>query len=113
MRLTTIAATSSSSGAALQAARANQATNLPGGPGRCTAAIDCTLANEAGRSVEINPTACENKTVYIRQAIPIAVGDRLRWTRNDRTQNIRNGQAFTLAAIDDQGQAEIAYPDGR
>lgn len=72
-----------------------------------------TLANAAGQTVEIDPTACPNKTVYTRQAIPVAVGDRLRWTRNDRTQNIRNGQSFTLAAIDGQGQAEIRYPDGR
>ena len=72
-----------------------------------------TLANEAGQIVEIDPTACPNKTVYTRQAIPVAVSDRLRWTRNDRTQNIRNGQAFTLTAIDAQGQAEIRYPDGR
>jgi Tfp pilus assembly protein PilZ len=65
------------------------------------------VADEAGRSVEINPMACEHKAVYVRQAIPIAVGDRLRWTRNDRTRNLRNGQAFTLTAINDQGQAEI------
>ncbi|MBE9137430.1 AAA family ATPase, partial [Nodosilinea sp. LEGE 07088] len=72
-----------------------------------------TLANAAGQTVEIDPTACPNKTVYTRQAIPVAVGDRLRWTRNDRAQNLRNGQAFTLSAIDAQGQAEIRYPDGR
>ncbi|MEA5449464.1 MobF family relaxase [Leptolyngbya sp. CCNP1308] len=72
-----------------------------------------TLANEAGQMLEIDPTACSNKTVYTRQAIPVAVGDRLRWTRNDRTQNIRNGQAFTLSAINAQGQAEVRYPDGR
>ncbi|PSN16476.1 conjugative relaxase domain protein, TrwC/TraI family [filamentous cyanobacterium CCT1] len=72
-----------------------------------------TLANEAGQMLEIDPMACPNKTVYTRQAIPVAVGDRLRWTRNDRTQNIRNGQAFTLTSIDAHGQAEIRYPDGR
>ena len=72
-----------------------------------------TLANEAGQTLEIDPTACPNKTVYTRQAIPVAVGDRLRWTRNDRSQNLRNGQSFTLSAIDAQGQAEIRYPDGR
>lgn len=72
-----------------------------------------TLADEAGQTFEIDPTACPNKTVYTRQAIPVAVGDRLRWTRNDRAQNIRNGQSFTLAAIDAQGQAEIRYSDGR
>ncbi|MGG6241743.1 MobF family relaxase [Nodosilinea sp. AN01ver1] len=72
-----------------------------------------TLANEAGQMLEIDPTACPNKTVYTRQAIPVAVGDRLRWTRNDRAQNLRNGQSFTLAAIDAQGQAEIRYSDGR
>ncbi|MEA5451803.1 MobF family relaxase [Leptolyngbya sp. CCNP1308] len=72
-----------------------------------------TLANEAGQTVEVDPTDCPNKTVYTRQAIPVAVGDRLRWTRNDRSQNLRNGQSFTLAAIDAQGQAEIRYSDGR
>lgn len=71
------------------------------------------VADEAGRSFDINPMACEHKAVYIRQAIPIAVGDRLRWTRNDRTRNLRNGQAFTLKAIHGQGQAEVAYRDGR
>jgi conjugative relaxase-like TrwC/TraI family protein len=72
-----------------------------------------TMADEAGQTLEIDPTDCPNKAVYTRQAVPVAVGDRLRWTRNDRTQNLRNGQAFTLAAIDAQGQAEIRYPDGR
>ncbi len=72
-----------------------------------------TLADEAGKTLEVDPTACPNKAVYTRQALPIAVGDRLRWTRNDRAQHRRNGQAFTLTAIDAQGQAKIRYPDGR
>lgn len=52
------------------------------------------LEDEAGRSITINPAACQHKFVYAQQVIPLAVGDRLRWTRNDRTRNIRNGQTF-------------------
>jgi ATP-dependent exoDNAse (exonuclease V) alpha subunit len=71
-----------------------------------------TLANAAGQMLEIDPMACPNKTVYTRQAIPVAVGDRLRWTRNDRSQNIRNGQAFTHSGPINIRNAKFAEDQG-
>lgn len=71
------------------------------------------LEDEAGRSITINPAACQHKSVYAQQVIPLADGDRLRWTRNDRTRNIRNGQTFQITEIDTQGNAALLYNDGR
>ncbi|PSB43219.1 hypothetical protein C7B80_24870, partial [Cyanosarcina cf. burmensis CCALA 770] len=51
------------------------------------------------------------KTVYTQQPIEIAVGDRLRWTRNDREKSRRNGQEFTVVAIE-RDNAQIQYKDG-
>ena len=51
------------------------------------------------------------KMVYTQQPIEIAVGDRLRWTRNDREKSRRNGQEFTVVAIEPDN-AQIQYKDG-
>lgn len=52
------------------------------------------------------------KTVYSQISIEVAVGDRLKWTRNDRELGRRNGQEFTVMGIEGQ-IASIVYPDGR
>ncbi len=40
------------------------------------------------------------KTLYNQETIEIAVGDRARWTRNDKELGRRNGQEFTVTGID-------------
>ncbi|MBD2166473.1 relaxase domain-containing protein [Calothrix membranacea FACHB-236] len=51
-----------------------------------------------------------NKAVYQRQSIELALGDRLRWTKNDRQLGRRNGQEFVVKAIDGN-KAQIQYLD--
>ena len=51
------------------------------------------------------------KAVYERQQIEIAVGDRLRWTKNERKLGRRNGQEFTVTAIEGNN-AQLQYLDG-
>jgi conjugative relaxase-like TrwC/TraI family protein len=69
-----------------------------------------TLRAMDGTRHTIDPMAFR-KTVYTQQSIEIAVGDRLRWTRNDRERSRRNGQEFTVVGID-QGNARIQYKNG-
>ncbi|MGB3295914.1 MAG: AAA family ATPase [Phormidesmis sp.] len=45
-----------------------------------------------GQLLSIDPARCQRKTVHAAQQINVAVGNRLRWTKNDRTTKIRNGQ---------------------
>ena len=52
------------------------------------------------------------KTVYTQQGIEIAVGERLKWTRNDQERARRNGQEFTVAALAGD-TAQIQYQDGK
>ncbi len=65
-----------------------------------------------GQTLTFNPVHCARKTSYRIQQLPIAIGDQLRWTRNDRDLGIRNGQQFTITALNDQGQAQILTADG-
>ncbi|MBE9061117.1 MobF family relaxase [cf. Phormidesmis sp. LEGE 11477] len=58
----------------------------------------------AGQLLKIDPARCDRKTVYRVQPINIAVGDKLRWTKNDRAAKTRNGQQFTVAEIDAAGK---------
>lgn len=69
-----------------------------------------TLRATDGTRHTIDPMAFR-KTVYTQQSIEIGVGDRLRWTRNDRQRSRRNGQEFTVVGID-QGNARIQYKNG-
>jgi conjugative relaxase-like TrwC/TraI family protein len=71
------------------------------------------LQAESGQHFTMNPAHCGQKTVYQVQAMPIAVGDRLRWTQNNRAAGIRNGQTFTVHQIDPQGHAQITYGNGQ
>ncbi|MEN8446332.1 MAG: ATP-binding domain-containing protein, partial [Cyanobacteria bacterium J06555_13] len=56
-----------------------------------------------GRLLSIDPVQCKRKTVYAAQPLNIAVGDRLRWTKNNRTTQTRNGQQFTVTEVLDSG----------
>ncbi|WP_121969202.1 MobF family relaxase [Leptolyngbya sp. BC1307] len=56
-----------------------------------------------GHLLSIDPVQCQRKAVYAAQTIDVAVGDRLRWTKNDRATKTHNGQQFTVAEVLDGG----------
>ncbi|MEM8502409.1 MAG: MobF family relaxase [Cyanobacteria bacterium P01_D01_bin.1] len=56
-----------------------------------------------GRLLSVDPLQCKRKSVYSAQTIDIAVGDRLRWTKNDRATKTRNGEQFTVTEVLDRG----------
>lgn len=72
-----------------------------------------TVETPHGQLLTVNPGRCQRKTVYAIQEIPIAKGDRLRWTRNNRAAKIRNGQRFTITEIDNGGNAQIVDDRGQ
>jgi conjugative relaxase-like TrwC/TraI family protein len=71
-----------------------------------------TLASADGNEFAIDPTQCLKKSVYQAQDIKVAVGDRLRWSKNDTSAGIRNGQTFKVLGFEDQ-QTQIEYADGK
>jgi conjugative relaxase-like TrwC/TraI family protein len=71
-----------------------------------------TLASADGNEFAIDPAHCLKKSVYQAQDIEVAVGDRLRWSRNDTSAGIRNGQTFKVLGFEDQ-QTQIEYADGK
>jgi conjugative relaxase-like TrwC/TraI family protein len=78
-----------------------------------TATNRLTVTANDGQRLEIDPSRCESKTIYQTDLIPLAAGDQLRWTRNDRNQGRRNGQVLTIDKLDDQGQAIVRDADGK
>ena len=74
---------------------------------RDTEANRLTVETPQGQLMVINPARCQRKTVYAVQEIAVAKGDLLRWTRNNRAAKVRNGQRFTVTAIDSNGNARI------
>jgi conjugative relaxase-like TrwC/TraI family protein len=70
------------------------------------------IRSPTGEIRSLNLSKCDHKTIYRESGFPIAVGDRLRWTKNDRANGIRNGQTFTIASIDMNGDAEVLNADG-
>lgn len=68
------------------------------------------LKDSSGNTFTVDPAF--EKTVYGRSTIEIAPGDRLRWTKNDRNKGRRNGQEFTVQAIEET-KATIEYSDGQ
>jgi ATP-dependent exoDNAse (exonuclease V) alpha subunit len=66
----------------------------------------------AGQLIEIDPARCERKAVYGMQPIAIAVGDQLRWTKNDRAAKTRNGQPFTVTEISAEGKVRTVDERG-
>jgi conjugative relaxase-like TrwC/TraI family protein len=65
------------------------------------------LETPSGSVLSINPAACPRKTVYTTQSISVAVGDRLRWTRNNSKVGIRNGQGFVVTGLEADGTATV------
>ena len=66
-----------------------------------------------GRLLSIDPAQCKRKTVYTVQPLKIAVGDRLRWTKNDRKTKTRNGQQFTVVEALDSGIVRTVDESGQ
>jgi conjugative relaxase-like TrwC/TraI family protein len=71
-----------------------------------------TLASANGNEFAIDPAHCLKKSVYQAQDIKVAVGDHLRWSKNDTSAGIRNGQTFKVLGFEDQ-QTQIEYADGK
>ncbi len=65
------------------------------------------LETPNGSILSVDPAACPRKTVYTAQSIQVAVGDRLRWTRNNAKAGIRNGQGFVVTELAADGTATI------
>ena len=72
-----------------------------------------TLETPSGSVLSINPAQCSRKTVFTTQAIPIAVGDKLRWTRNNREASVRNGQTIVVTRIEPNGSARVIDGEGK
>ena len=71
------------------------------------------LRGPDGKTFEFNPADCADKTTYAVQEIVIALGDQLRWTRNEAFPGVRNGQLVTVEAIDAAGSATLSDHNGR
>jgi conjugative relaxase-like TrwC/TraI family protein len=70
------------------------------------------LVSANGNEIAIDPSHCLKKSVYQAQEIDVAVGDRLRWSKNDTAAGIRNGQTFKILGFEDH-QTQIEYADGK
>ncbi|MFQ4138131.1 MobF family relaxase [Nodosilinea sp. PGN35] len=71
------------------------------------------LETPSGSVLSVDPAACPRKTVYTTQSIPVAVGDRLKWTRNNPKAGIRNGQGFVVEELEPDGTAMIRDGTGK
>jgi plastocyanin len=72
-----------------------------------------TLQTDDGERLSVNPDGFEKKSVYQVQPLEIAVGDRLRWTKNDRAEGFRNGQVFTVRQVDPDGVIQATDSEGK
>ncbi|ASC70371.1 Multifunctional conjugation protein TraI [Halomicronema hongdechloris C2206] len=71
-----------------------------------------TLRAERGPAVQVDPARVGKKSVYRIEEIEVAIGDRLKWTKNQATLGRRNGQEFEVYGIED-GQVLIHYGSGK
>ena len=71
-----------------------------------------TVRAPDGSAITFDPSRCADKTTYVVQAIAIAPGEQMRWTRNDTERGVRNGQMVTIAAIDARGTAILKDTSG-
>jgi hypothetical protein len=72
-----------------------------------------TLQTNDGERLVVNPDRFEKKSVYQVQPIEVAVGDRLRWTKNKRVEGFRNGQVFTVRQVDPDGVIQAIDSEGK
>ncbi|MDJ0717499.1 MAG: MobF family relaxase [Prochloraceae cyanobacterium] len=64
-----------------------------------TADDSLTLKLPGGRTKQVAPAKFKHKAVFERDQIEMAVGDRLRWLKNDKKLARRNGQQFEVTDI--------------
>ena len=69
------------------------------------------LRGHSGAALQVDPAQIRRKSVYEVEEMEIAVGDRLRWTRNDHALGRRNGQEFEVVGLED-GQVMIRWGAG-
>ncbi|MEL6263453.1 MAG: MobF family relaxase [Cyanobacteria bacterium J06626_6] len=72
-----------------------------------------TLQGPAGNVFSFDPATCADKTTYEVQQIPVARGERLRWTRNEAIKGVRNGQLVTVEQADAKGIATLIDASGK
>ena len=72
-----------------------------------------TVEGPDGSAITFDPSRCADKTTYAVQEIAVAPGEQLRWTRNDSTRGIRNGQLVTVEAVDAEGTATLRDASGK
>jgi conjugative relaxase-like TrwC/TraI family protein len=71
-----------------------------------------TLWTEAGPAVQVDPARVQKKSLYRVEKIEVAVGDHLKWTKNQARLSRRNGQEFEVCEIEDR-QVLIRYGSGK
>ncbi|MBE7383710.1 MAG: relaxase domain-containing protein [Leptolyngbya sp. SIO1E4] len=71
-----------------------------------------TLRAETGPALQVDPARVRKKSVYRVEEIEVAIGDRLKWMKNQATLGRRNGQEFEVYGIED-GQVLISYRNGK
>jgi hypothetical protein len=59
------------------------------------------LRGDSGAALQVDPAQIRHKSIYGVEELGIAVGDRLRWTRNDPTLGRRNGQEFEVVGLEE------------
>ena len=70
------------------------------------------LRAKSGPAMQVDPARVRKKSVYKVEEIEVAVGDRLKWTKNQAKLGRHNGQEFEISAIED-GQIFIHYGSGK
>jgi conjugative relaxase-like TrwC/TraI family protein len=65
------------------------------------------LKDRAGQLKEMPLSEYKEREVYQSQSLEIRTGDRLRFTRNQRTHNQTNGQPYTIEALNPDNTIEI------
>ncbi len=65
-----------------------------------------------GQVMGVDPWRCPLKSVYVGQEVQVAIGDQLRWTKNNRAHKRHNGQRFTVQHMGADGLAQIIDSEG-
>jgi hypothetical protein len=77
-----------------------------------------TVRAAGGQPFEFNPMTCRRLSVYEPERSELAVGDRVRMTRNDAGLDVANGDRFTVTAVTSSsvrltdGKRQIDLPAG-
>ena len=71
-----------------------------------------TVETKDHQLIQVNPALCDRKAVYRVLTAEIAAGDRLKWTKNNRIADTRNGQQFTVKSITPEGIAQTVNDEG-